>query len=123
MNAQGFKDQGSITPDNLIAGEYPRVSELATLTGGNYTKGTILGKISASGKYKACASAASDGSKDPCAILAETVDASTEDKQAVVYLTGEFNAAALSTGTGFTVAGLTDALRDKSIFIKNNQEA
>lgn len=123
MNAQGFKDQGEIIPDNLIAGEYPRVSQLATITGGNFAKGTILGKITASGKFKACTSAASDGSKDPSAILAESVDASSEDKEAVIYLTGEFNAAALSTGAGLTVNGLIGALRDKSIFIKSNQSA
>lgn len=123
MNAQGFKDQGEIIPDNLIAGEYPRVSQLATITGGNFAKGTILGKITASGKFKACTSAASDGSKDPIAILAESVDASSEDKEAVIYLTGEFNAAALSTAAGLTVNGLIGALRDKSIFIKSNQSA
>lgn len=49
------------------------------------------------------------------------VDASEEDKQAVVYLTGEFNAAALTVGSGLTIDGLKDALRAKSIFIKNNQ--
>ena len=53
--------------------------------------------------------------------MAETVDASAEDKQAVVYLSGEFNSAALSVGEGYTVAGLVDTLRAKSIFIKNNQ--
>ena len=123
MTAQGFTDQGALTPDNLIAGEYPRASQMATITGGSFAKGIILGKITASGKFKACTSAAADGSKDPCAILSETVDASTDDKEAVIYLTGEFNAAALSTGAGLTVNGLIGALRDKSIFIKNNQGA
>ena len=121
MNAQGFTDQGALTPDNLIAGEYPRASQMATITGGSFAKGTILGKITSNGKFKACTSAASDGSKDPCAILAEDVDASSDDKEAVIFLTGEFNAAALSTGAGLTVNGLIGALRDKSIFIKNNQ--
>lgn len=59
--------------------------------------------------------------KDAYAVLAEAVDASEEDKQAVVYLTGEFNAAALTVGSGLTIDGLKDALRAKSIFIKNNQ--
>ncbi len=121
MTAQGFTDQGSTTSDNLLAGEFPRIAELATISGGKYARGTILGKITANGKCTICTSAATDGSKDAYAVLAETVDASEEDKQAVVYLTGEFNAAALTVGSGLTVDGLKDALRAKSIFIKNNQ--
>ena len=118
MTAQGFTDQGSTTSDNLLAGEFPRIAELATVSGGKYARGTILGKITASGKCTICTSAATDGSKDAYAVLA---DASEEDKQAIVYLTGEFNAAALTVGSGLTVDGLKDALRAKSIFIKNNQ--
>ena len=110
MTAQGFTDQGSTTSDNLLA-----------VSGGKYVRGTILGKITASGKCTICTSAATDGSKDAYAVLAEAVDASEEDKQAVVYLTGEFNAAALTVGSGLTIDGLKDALRAKSIFIKNNQ--
>ena len=121
MTAQGFTDQGMTKEDNLIAGEFPRVSFLATITGGKYERGAILGKITASGKCTSCTSAATDGSKDVYGILAETVDSSTEDKQAVVYLSGEFNATALSVGEGYTVTGLADALRAKSIFVKTNQ--
>ena len=80
-----------------------------------------MGKITTSGKCTSCKSAATDGSKDVYGILAETVDASAEDKQAVVYLSGEFNSAALSVGEGYTVAGLIDTLRAKSIFVKTNQ--
>lgn len=121
MTAQGFTDLGSTKVDKLIAGEFPRVSILVTITGGKYERGAILGKITASGKCTSCTSAATDGSKEVYGIVAETVDASTEDKQAVVYLSGEFNAAALSVGEGYTVAGLADALRAKSIFVKTNQ--
>ena len=121
MTAQGFTEQGETKADNLLAGEFPRIVELATVSGGKYARGTILGKITASGKCTICTSAATDGSKDAYAILAEAVDTSEKDKQAVVYLTGEFNAAALTVGSGLTVDGLKDALRAKSIFIKNNQ--
>lgn len=121
MVAQGFRDLGETKADNLIAGEFPRVSILATITGGKYERGAILGKITTSGKCTSCTSAATDGSDDVYGILAETVDASAEDKQAVVYLSGEFNVAALSVGEGYTVAGLIDTLRTKSIFVKTNQ--
>ena len=94
---------------------------MTTVSGGKYVRGTILGKITDSGKCPICTSAATDDTKDAYAVLAEAVDASEEDKQAVVYLTGEFNAAALTVGSGLTIDGLKDALRAKSIFIKNNQ--
>lgn len=116
MTVQGFMDQGSTTADNLLAGEFPRVSELATITGGNYTRGTVL--KDSSGSLTICGI-----SDTPEAILAEAVDATSEDKQAVVYLTGEFNSAALTVASGATVAGLKAKLREKSIFIKSNQGA
>lgn len=54
MTAQGFTDQGSTTSDNLLAGEFPRIAELTTVSGGKYARGTILGKITASGKCTIC---------------------------------------------------------------------
>jgi len=114
MTVQGFTDQGSTTADILLAGEFPRVSELATITGGNYARGTVL--KDSSGSLTICGA-----SDTPEAILAEAVDATSEDKQAVVYLTGEFNSAALTVASGSTVASLKAKLRAKSIFVKTNQ--
>ena len=114
MTVQGFTDQGSTTADNLLAGEFPRVSELVTITGGSYTRGTVL---KASGDALTICGA----SDTPEAILAEAVDATSEDKQAVVYLTGEFNSAALAVASGASADGLKAKLRAKNIFIKTNQ--
>lgn len=77
------KDEGTLKPDNLLAGDFPRVARLVDITAGNYVRGTILGKITESGKYKLSVSSVSDGSQNPVAILAENVNAETEDKQAV----------------------------------------
>ena len=107
MTVQGFTDQGSTTADTLLAGEFPRVSELATITGGSYTRGTVL---KASGDALTICGA----SDTPEAILAEA-------KQAVVYLTGEFNSAALTVASGASADGLKAKLRVKNIFIKTNQ--
>ena len=107
-----FKDEGTLTPDKLIAGDYPRVAFLVTITGGNYTRGTVLSK--SSGKYTQCAA---NGETE--AILAESVDASSDDKQAVVYLTGEFNKAVLTAGADIDT--FVDKLRAKSIFVRNTQ--
>ena len=111
MVAQGFNDLGETTSDNLLAGEFPRVSVLLTVRNGKFKRGTILGKKE-DGKYTISASA-------PEAILAEDVDASTEDKQAVAYLTGEFNKTALKANA--EIDTLIPKLRAKSIFVKENQ--
>jgi hypothetical protein len=31
--AEGFTDQGSLAHDNLIAGEFPRITRVVTITG------------------------------------------------------------------------------------------
>ena len=111
MVAQGFTDQGETKADNLLAGEFPRVSMLVPITGGKYERGTVLG-LKTDGTYTICTNV-------PEAILAETVDASTEEKQAVVYLTGEFNKAALKANA--EIDTLIAKLRAKSIFVKENQ--
>lgn len=115
MTAQGFTSQGSTTADNLLAGDFPRISRLVTVTGGNFKRGTLLGLKEGSladGIFTISTSA-------PEAVLAEDVDASKEDKQAVVYLTGEFNLEALKANSDVTT--LITKLRSKSIFVKNNQ--
>lgn len=115
MTVQGFTDQGSTTTDNLIAGEFPRISRLVTITGGTYKRGTLMGLKDGTisdGRFMISTSA-------PEAVLAEDVDASQEDKQAVVYLTGEFNLAALKATVD--VSTLITKLRAKSIFVKSNQ--
>ena len=124
MTAQGFTNQGAYAPDNLIAGEYPCIQRVVTIaTSAALTKGAVLGKITASGKYKLSASAASDGSEVPDAILAEDADASVADAQAVVYFAGEFNEDALTLGAGHAVASIRAGLRDKNIYLRKNQGA
>jgi len=69
-----------------------------------------------SGSYKAVNSANADGSQIPLAILAG--DAASADTVAPVYLTGEFNAAALTFGGSDTADTHKDALRKLGIFAK-----
>ena len=90
-HAEGLKDQGSYKPCNLVAGEYPRIERIVTIAAGvDLTKGAVLGRVTASGKFALSASASSDGTELPDAILAEDVFASSNDVQAVVYFSGEF---------------------------------
>ena len=115
------KDEGELKPDNLLAGDFPRVARLVDVTAGNYVRGTVLGKVTASGKYCNAVSTQTDGSQVPLCILAENVNAEKEDKQAVVYFTGEFNSDALTFDSSFTADAITEKLREKSIFIKKTQ--
>ncbi len=124
MPASGFTSQGQLYPENLIAGEYPRITRKVIVgTGANLVAGSVLGKITATGKYILSASAAVDGSQVPDAILAEDAAALSADVQAVAILTGEINELVVTLGVGHTLASIRDGLRNKSIFLTKNQGA
>jgi hypothetical protein len=108
--------------DRLVAGEFPMATDSITLLAGTvYSRGMLLGRVTASGKYALSASAAADGSQVPAAVLADNFDATAGDVVgAPVYLTGEFNAAAMLFGTGWTAATAQVAARPASIFLKLN---
>ena len=107
--------------DNLLASDYPAVTDEVTIVSGqNLAKGAVLGKITASGKYTLCDSAAVDGSQNPVAILAEDCDASGGDAVAAVYLSGAFNQNALTFGGTDTADDHRVALRDLNIYLKKS---
>ncbi len=114
-----FGAEGSFTPDNLIAGCAQTHCIKATIVSGAGARkrGDLLGKVTASGKYKLSLSGASDGSEVPRVILAEDVDATSADKEAMIYLSGEFNSNAITLGTGHTIASVTEGLRDLNIYL------
>lgn len=72
----------------------------------------------ASKKYKLATSAATDGSANVDYILAQDVDASGGDVEAMVFETGKFNEEALTLGAGITVAAVRERLRGKGILIR-----
>ena len=114
-----FATEGTYAPDALIAGNaHLLVGRTVTIiTGQNLTRGAVLGKITASGKYNLSLSAAVDGSQTPDLVLAEDCDATAADTQALAYERGDFNANALTLGTAHTVASIRDGLRAKGITI------
>ena len=120
----GFSSVGTFTPDNLIAGDAVNiVTESIVVDTGVLKRGTVLGRITATGKWVLSASASTDGSEVPRAILAEDADATAADITTVGYLTGEFNTNAMTFGTGHTAASVKDGLRDLGIFLKTNLSA
>ena len=86
---------GSYTPEQRYAGD----GEVRTLpqtiakvsAGAVIPAGTVLGKITASGKLIPCLSGASDGSQIPCAILPEPVNTVPGDVVFSVLISGDFN--------------------------------
>jgi hypothetical protein len=78
---EGNRNQEWLMTDN--AAYFSR--ESATLISGqNLRSGTVLGKITASGKYTILAPAAGDGSQNAAAILLTHTDASGGDKRTAV---------------------------------------
>ncbi len=107
-------------PDQLIAGNAKLVTSTVTFVSGQVlARGSVVGLITASGKYALSLSASSDGSQSPVAIVADAVDASGGDVVGGVYLSGEFNENALTLGTGITLAAARAALRPLAIWIKS----
>lgn len=84
---------GSFTPEQRFAGDSDIITKPMTIAtaAGALAAGTVLGRITASGKLVPAAIGAGDGSETPVAILVEAVDATGGDVVAPVYLAGEFN--------------------------------
>jgi hypothetical protein len=109
----------TLTPDKLIAGDYPLVTDIVTIAAGaDLERGACLGKVTASGNYALCDSTAEDGSQSPVAILAEDAAAASESVKAVVYLSGAFNEDAVAFGGTDTADTHRAALRDLNIYLK-----
>ncbi len=118
MDLQPKFSSESYTPDQLHAGDFPiRTLDVTIASGQNLTRGALLGKITASGKYVLSLAAAADGSQTPVAILAEDVDATGGDKSGIVYVSGDFNENAITYGTGHTADSVRAGLRDLNIYI------
>lgn len=94
-----YQTEGTFTPDELIAGGItPPSLKVTVLTGQNLVRGSVLGKITASGKYILSLSGAVDGSEVPDVILAHDVDATAADQEAMAYTGGIFNADSVTWG-------------------------
>lgn len=65
--APGMKSS-LFVPDQLVVSTLQLVTDSGTITGGTFLRGTVLGKITASGKYTKSVKTATDGSQNPVAI-------------------------------------------------------
>lgn len=103
--------------DGLVAGNTDSLLSLGiTLAAGqNLSRGAVLGKITASGKYTLSLAAAADGSEVPDMVLALDADATASDVPAVAYFAGQFLESKLTLGAGHTLDSIREGLRQKKI--------
>lgn len=106
--------------DNLFAGTQvqPVVADEVVIASGQgvLVRGTAIG-VNADGKYEIVDSGG--GVTEVSAILAETVDATNEDRPAPAYFTGEFNKNAIVFGGSDTVDTYIEQARSRGIFFKD----
>lgn len=110
------QEAAQIVKNILADGDYT-TRKVTILSGQVIVTGTLLGKITATGKYITSLAAAVDGSQTPDFVAATDVDASAGDKEAIVYETATVVATALTLGAGHTIASIREGLRVKGIKI------
>jgi hypothetical protein len=119
INAAGVTNEGTYTPDKLF--DRDTITRVKTIASGAgvLARGSLLGKVTATGKYILSLAAASDGSEVPDLILLEPVDASAADVNAAVAIAGQFAIQGVTFGAGHTAASTEAVLRTKDIYLSN----
>ncbi len=121
MPASFSSASAAFIDDLLVNGDDTLTRQITLISGQNLTRGAVLGKITASGKYTLSASAAADGSQTPDAVLAEDTDASGGDKLTVAYFSARVKSNKVVLGAGHTLASIQEGLRVKDIHIVTTQ--
>lgn len=119
---------GTVENRTLFAGtEIPAMTTSVTLLfdQGVLKVGAVLGKVTAPadpnlGKYKLVDAVATDGSEVATVVLAEEVDTTGADQEAVAYTSGLFNYDALYVADGDTVLAHQEELRSGNIYFKTD---
>lgn len=79
-------------PTSLFAGgdDFPQRYGTVLSGQGVVARGTIVGRVTSSGKFVKSVATANDGSQNPVGVVAETVDATSADAPVAIYEEGEF---------------------------------
>ncbi len=122
MTGPSFTSE-TYNPDRVIGGDQKLITRDITLTDisstGALVRGTVLGRVTANGKYGISLSASADGSQVPRAILVKDADPSSGDVLASIYDEGEFNEGRLTYGTGHDADSVREDLRAVGIHLKD----
>lgn len=112
-------DYPSYNPTSLIAGDFDlAVRRIVVVAGQNAAgavlpRGTVLGKVTATGKYKKSVASANDGSQVPTGVLTDDIDASVADVTCREYATGEFTFEVANVDGSWTIDTLNAAFEAK----------
>lgn len=112
---------GEMTRDNLFTSTYVKqivVSGTLASGQGKLARGTVVALDAATNKLSILGT---DGDTlIPYGVLCDEVDATAEDAVGTLYMTGQFNKAALIVKEGYTLTAEDIAkLRNAGIFIEN----
>lgn len=100
--------------DSLLAGDDFITDAVTIAANQTLSRGQILGRVTATGECVAHNPAATDGSQNVYAILAEDVASGATPAAATAYVAGTFK----DTGLIGYAANLRDALRALNIYVK-----
>lgn len=114
---------GSVQPNTLFAGtEIPALTTSITIASGQgeLGVGAVIGVVTVNGKGKLVNKTSTDGSEVARYVLAENIDATNSDVEAVVYKTGIFNYDVLYVAEGDAVEDHAEELREVNIHYRKN---
>lgn len=114
---------GSIEPASIFAGtELPALTTSLTIAAGQGALGigSVIGVVTENKKGKLVDGTATDGSQVAKYVLAEPIDTTGGDVEAVVYKTGIFNYDILAVAEGDTVDAHAEELREVGIHFRKN---
>lgn len=113
--AQADYDNTSLFADDV---PFPHINGVLANPNADMKRGSVLGRITASGKWTLSLAAANDGSQIPRGIMAYDVPNQNADYTIAIYDEGSFVSEKLYFGTGHTAATVEAALRANSIGIR-----
>jgi len=105
--------------DDLISGNKPEIAtNVGTLIiGQNLVRGTVVGRITATGLLTESDSGAADGSQLPLGILVHDIDASAAGKQCQFYVSGSFRKSVITWHASFATDIDRDAAFDRTAIV------
>lgn len=115
---------GNCTPDELLAGNFPIVTEPIILASGtNYPRGAALGRLTGVTNYILSDPTKEDGSEKIVRVLMDPVDATDEAMPGIGALSGDFNNGVMTFGGSATAADFTEEKVRDTIFIHKTAKA
>jgi hypothetical protein len=111
---------GNVISTVIASGSQQTTTHLVfTITAGTvaFAIGDVITVPVLAGNYKLSASAASDGSAIPVAILLTDADASSASVEALILVAGAVNSRSLTFGTGHSAGTVVDPLRIRGIHL------